>query len=451
MAFHFKGALRTTPATGLLIAATKGKIATGSRAGASLDSSLARMLVTLGPADWSELRIRLDNWWALASATGEQANAQPMSVEATLTSLATGAFTRFRFGGANVGAVAAGGFLVSDAVVPSAFGLASFPRASQWLLTVRRTLGASTDGLPWMGANESLSWETEYEYQYASGTSAAAAVAAAYLDASPTLAQASVTATKQVTTGIAPPNTGASGIGVMGGVVLLGRATGATRAVVVLGDSIADGNNDVQAPPPTRHGNGIFGRAIADAAGAPLAGMVKCTLSGDRAQWFAGANAQRRTHLPYAGIAVVEYGVNDIAGGRTYAQVYADLKTIWALCKAQGVKWVIQTTLPPKTTSTDAFATTANQTPAAGFEPGGIRDQLNAQIKADALARANGLDDVMDVAAALQDGTLPNRWAAPGGVAQTADGTHPSAQACIAGAAVVRAKLAATPLFVGGV
>ncbi len=127
------------------------------------------------------------------------------------------------------------------------------------------------------------------------------------------------------------------------------------------------------------------------------------------------------------------------------------MKTIWALCKAQGVKWVAQTTILPKTTSTDAFVSTANQTPASGFEPGGVRDQLNAQIKADALARANGLDDVVDVASAVQDSALPNRWGAPGGVAQTADGTHPYPSACIAAAAVVRARLAATSLFVGGV
>ena len=61
-----------------------------------------------------------------------------------------------------------------------------------------------------------------------------------------------------------------------------------------------------------------------------------------------------------------------------------------------------------------------------------MRDQLNAQIKADAAAKANGLDDVIDIAAAVQDSALPNRWAAPGGVAQTADGTHPYPSACIA-------------------
>lgn len=451
MAFHFKGAARTTPATGLLIAATKGKIATDPRAGSSLDSSLARMLVTLGPADWSELRLRLDNWWALSSATGEQANTQAMSGEAVLTSLSTGAFARFKFGGANIGSVAAGGFLVSDALAPSAFGLTSFPRISQWMLTVRRTLGTSADSLPWMSTNESLTWEGEYEYQYASASSSAAAVAAAYLDAAPALAQVTSATTKQQTTGIAPPNTGATGISVMGGVALLGRATGAVRAAILIGDSIADGTNDTQSPQPTRHGNGIFGRGIADANGVPLAGLVKCTKSGDRAQWFAGVNAMRRTHIPYANVAIVEYGINDIAGGRTFAQVYADLKTIWALAKAQGVKWVAQSTILPKTTSTDAFVTTANQTPAAGFEPGGVRDQLNAQIKADAAAKANGLDDVIDIAAAVQDVTLPSRWAAPGGVAQTADGTHPYPSACVAAAAVVRSKLAATPLFVGGV
>ena len=140
------------------------------------------------------------------------------------------------------------------------------------MLTVRRTLGTSSDSLPWMSTNESLTWEGEYEYQYASATSPAAAVAAAYLDAPPALAQVTSATTKQMTTGIAPPNTGATGISVMGGVALLGRATGAVRAAILIGDSIADGTNDTQSPQPTRHGNGIFGRGIADANGVPAGG-----------------------------------------------------------------------------------------------------------------------------------------------------------------------------------
>lgn len=62
---------------------------------------------------------------------------------------------------------------------------------------------------------------------------------------------------------------------------------------------------------------------------------------------------------------ITNMGVNDLVGGATTATVEQNMSTLWQNLSKFGAR-VWQTTITPKTSSTDVWATTTNQTPFAG-------------------------------------------------------------------------------------
>lgn len=446
--------ISTTPVTKSIIATTKGKYATGSRAATSLDSSITCELAEIGPTSMTELKLEINNWWFLANSTEEQINTGTVGVEAILVEVTTGLRKRFKFGGVNAGTVpitVGAARLLSDALLPSDFGLVVFPAYTKWQLVIRRTAASSSDALPWHGTNQSLTRELEYEYQYASGTSNAAAIAAAYLDAAPALSlyakDGSNVSLGQVS-GPARPNSGASGISVAGGFVLLGRANGATRACVFLTDSIGDGTNDTQSPQPTDTGNGWIGRSILGTDGLPICSVLKATISGDRAQYRDGVNTLSRNGLAQATHCIIALGVNDLAGTRTLAQLRTNVYSLAALAKAQGCTKVLVASITPKTNSTDSWAGDANQsfstpTDYSMFDPGGthIRQDFNAQMATDAAGAANNIDGYIDFTTVTDSGPSTGKWIAGG----TSDGTHPLPAIHALMAPIARAAILALP------
>lgn len=100
-----------------------------------------------------------------------------------------------------------------------------------------------------------------------------------------------------------------------------------------------------------------------------------------RAQY--GGSIQRQSLAPYFRNAIVEYGTNDFAT-RSLAQMKADYLAYWAGLAAGGQR-VFQTTILPKTTSTDQWQTVANQTPTSDDA---VRLPLNQWLRAPASAGA---------------------------------------------------------------
>lgn len=143
-----------------------------------------------------------------------------------------------------------------------------------------------------------------------------------------------------------------SGSGVSTGIYMPGVITGdhSNGAVVLLGDSIA-----YNSALPTL---GYIEKGLDGSYGA-----INAAVAGDRAYW--ALDGTRRTRSWFANqdasTAICEYGRNDLGDGRTLSQLQANLLTIWSQQSAYGQR-VIQTTITPHTTSTDAWATTNNQT-----------------------------------------------------------------------------------------
>jgi lysophospholipase L1-like esterase len=199
-----------------------------------------------------------------------------------------------------------------------------------------------------------------------------------------------------------------------GPVAIYGRLTDTQApSVLAVGDSILAGYWDTDL-------KGAFFRAMM--AASPAIPFMRCGMPGQTADGFRSPAVYSPVLAAAmdAGITdfVCEYGVNDVQNGYTLAQIQANLQKIWALGTALGAR-VWQTTITPKTTSTDGYATTANQTRATGFELGGVCDQLNDWIR----TTPSPLSGYFDVRLAAESSPGSGLWKAPG---HTTDGIHPT-------------------------
>jgi hypothetical protein len=126
-----------------------------------------------------------------------------------------------------------------------------------------------------------------------------------------------------------------------------------------------------------------------------------------------GSNGTRRAALAqYCSHAIIQHGINDLATPRTLVQIQANLDSIRTSLGAGKV--VFLTTTSPSTTSTDAWATTGNQT-VKSYEA--TRLSLNAWKRAVPTGWA-GCFEVADSIETARDSGLIK---APG---YTTDGIH---------------------------
>jgi lysophospholipase L1-like esterase len=212
------------------------------------------------------------------------------------------------------------------------------------------------------------------------------------------------------------PSGGASSVnGGFGPIAVVGYTDTGQVSVVYLGDSIADGVGDDQ--------DGYIARALADVNGYPVP-YIKLSRGSDTLGNNALAYGYRRRALfEYGTHGIIALGTNDIVTGASLETMKNLVTEISAAMRGRGLK-VIGSTIWPRTTSTDSWATLANQTPVAGFAPGGVRDQFNAWIKnyADGL-----LDHWYDPCEFTESPSAPGKWNVNGSPNYpTTDGVHPT-------------------------
>ncbi len=166
---------------------------------------------------------------------------------------------------------------------------------------------------------------------------------------------------------------------------------------------------------------------------------------GDTAQNWAsapGEYAKRAKLLSRATSVIVGMGTNDLSNGRTDVELGGDLVRMWRFIAAQGPN-VYATTITPRTTSTDSWATVVNQTAASGFGLSSNWSRTNDWLRdgapmnratlapaavgatGEAIARAgeqgHPVTKVVDVARTVTDATT-GMWAP----SLTSDGIHPN-------------------------
>lgn len=216
-----------------------------------------------------------------------------------------------------------------------------------------------------------------------------------------------------------------TGVNTFGSAAFVGtiNATNA-RSFTVFGDSIAFGQGDVSSV-GSLQGSGWIARLL-DRYGYPY---TKIALGGQTVQAAAGSTASVAAFLAQINFsdAIFEYGVNDLRLSRTKAQIEADLQTMYALV---GAAHIHQTTITPRSESTDSYATVANQTPKTD---GNMADltPLNADIR----TGLSNVDVVIEAADAAMSARDSNVWGGP--FPPVLDGTHPTSAKAAAMAAAL--------------
>ncbi len=209
--------------------------------------------------------------------------------------------------------------------------------------------------------------------------------------------------------------------------VVLGIPAAPMPAVAFVGDSIADGNND------TIDSNGNIGfimRGLWNVGGKPMASLKQTMGSWTYGKCTIDTSPRLRAFWPFVTHVLFELGTNDIAAAVTLPTLQG-----YALQNWQAAKRVIgpygkplqvaQSLIMPRTTSTDSWATPGNQTPAAGFTIGGVRDQFNAWVKTQ--VGQGLLDAVIDPNQYVEDQLNPGKWLTNGSANYpSTDGVHPS-------------------------
>lgn len=198
------------------------------------------------------------------------------------------------------------------------------------------------------------------------------------------------------------------GIGVPGSV--------AAEGFIGIGDSIPAGyNDDVY---PQKFGGGYIAR-ILEKFTKPCAFFNMGSVGRYVAQIMPDTRMLNVAKLCTQGI--MNGGTNDMAFGRTadQAAMFASLQSVYSAYKGTGLKNLIVHKVPPMTSSTDNWATSANQTYSVNYEVGGKADQYNNLI-------AGGPFDLVLNGVSWRDTTDNNKWRTNGSaLAYTKDGIHP--------------------------
>jgi lysophospholipase L1-like esterase len=208
--------------------------------------------------------------------------------------------------------------------------------------------------------------------------------------------------------------------------VLLGRFANAnTNVYVGIGDSIHFGTGDTATIQPG-NGYGIFQRAMTagDGLTAPIASL---NLNRHGATTADFNNDWVKSYYKYGNVLVDELGTNDIgtAGSGVVATIQTNIAARWADFKVvQPAGKIVRTYYLPRTTSTDSFATTANQSYVTDWAPGGKSNQLNDWFET---KKTDGTVNAILGRSSVNDTIEPYKWLTNGtNFYLTTDGTHPS-------------------------
>jgi lysophospholipase L1-like esterase len=207
-----------------------------------------------------------------------------------------------------------------------------------------------------------------------------------------------------------------TGINTFGPCAIIGTVNAsAARSFLIVGDSLSWGQGD-DSGVGAQDSSGFLQRMLGR-LGYPCYTWAKGgQQAADVAPITATLNADTSSSLMSFTDVILQHGVNDLRLGRTVAQIEADLQTIAATASITS-KRIWKTTITPRSDSTDAWATLANQTAKTDGTMASI-NALNADIRA-GLPNMTNVIEAADAAMSARDSDIHK--APPAG---TVDGTH---------------------------
>ena len=221
--------------------------------------------------------------------------------------------------------------VVSDAILPAAFtGLSEFPADMVFWVRVKGSVTTAGHKIPGMRfSTETGAFAKLYD---------PAAVSYSEIDSTGAVVKVSGTDVGAQTQGYCP--------------ILVGKfVSGDPKTVFMVGDSIVEGTGNIT-------GTGTFPRLAAQALGVPIlelsrGGTGEGTLETYIANWS--------PYLKYARVLIDEMGTNDSGAILSFFSYWYTARSTYAYDK------IAKIGLFPRTTSSDSFATEANQTVARAY------------------------------------------------------------------------------------
>lgn len=338
--------------------------------------------------DGKSLVLSFSNW-TLGTSGADSSNTNTVTVmEAALEKGDGSAYAPITFSGSNSLVMGLGdNDIHSDPILPSSLSLARFSRNEKYWIRLILSVPTLGDKIPYVqGSPGDESGGQAFWYDSAAQTRTAYSTGAW-----------STTGVSQRSNGYKP--------------IVLGYPVVDRPSFFTTGDSISVGIGDGTANGST--GRGFVQRAM---AGGTPAAPLQCfpNLNFGKSGVGVGiylSSTRWKSYLPYAIHAIDQILTNDVPG-RTTGQMQTDVQSLWTLLRAGGIKKIIRTELLLQTTSTDAWATTVNQTVASGWENGGKVPTMNTFF---ATSLAGALIDyyISGMRLAVADSVATDKWAVP--------------------------------------
>lgn len=343
-------------------------------------SFVSRFELSLGGSACSELRLDFPNFqWP-----GDTAVANSIVIDECALERETGVveYVPVTFSASRSVTVSAGAAatVVSDAILPSSFtGLSTFPAGTKFWVRVKGHVAAAGNLL---AAARNTSETGAFGKVYNPGT-----VTYSPVDSTGAVGVVSGSDVGSETQAYCP--------------ILIGRfVSGDPVTLMVFGDSIIEGTGSIG-------GVGSFVRQAANNLTYPLLEFSK----GGRSQIQLSDYAYWRPYLAYVRVLIDELGTNSVNAFLHHFKYWHAARTTYSIDK------VVRVGLFPHTTSSDSFATEANQTIARGY-PINYPDNWGASVY------RSGYSDYYLNPQSVR-GTNPAKWLVNGAAFYaTSDGVH---------------------------
>lgn len=385
--------------------ATENRIfyATNSRA---KTKHIARARFTVA-GDASEMVLNFANLWLNLTGVGATNTGNAITVtKVAVEKDGTSQFSPVLFAGGRSTTLSDGQYdVLSDPLMPSAFGLSKFSRGEHYWIRVELDIPLTTDKVP----------------QTFRSTSSLAGTKFAWLDPAVSTLTNGVDGVGAFT--VTGTGLDEQAYGYMP--MMLGRFISANvNSFVCIGDSEHFGTGDTVSV-NAGNGYGMFQRAMTagDDLTDPLPSINLARLSCSTPQFN---NDWIRSYYKYANILVDELGTNDIGlGTGNVTTIQNNLLAIYSSFKAvQTNGKIVRTYLLPRTTSTDSWATLENQANPAGWGEGQHSNLMNNWFDA---RKLDGTVNAVVGRSSMNDAASIYKWAVNGSANyMTADGLHPT-------------------------
>jgi hypothetical protein len=359
-------------------AAYEGLVATRGLISDNFNSGMTQLMsrsVHFATQTISSLKIAIPNWYLPdGTASVETATGGTATVTASVE-YPSGTYTQIKFSGSATGTIASGNTLISD------YTTVSIPQNAQFWV---RIYWQNPSGVIYVSTLPTSGLGTGYN----GGTTGVVDY---------TMSNGTIGSTNTYF----PP------------LAIIGMTT--KSSIIIIGDSRAWGLGDTNADLLGNFGN--LTRQLGNNFG-----YTNLAVSGHTLQAWLSSHAQAASLFIYATHIIDAYQYNDLFTlNITSATAISQATSVQTIVKALGKK-IINVTVGPRTTSTDSWATTANQT-LYNSTQNTARIAFNTWIR----NGSNGEDGYIDIAAFEESYINSGKWAV-NGVANffTSDGIHES-------------------------